>query len=83
LLSCDAVENVIKVHSIESLQLQRSIRGGHRGRINCIQVSEDGALMVTGGDDATCRVWVVEHDALATAITDGYVRWWGFFASFS
>lgn len=73
LLSCDAVENVIKVHSIESLQLQRSIRGGHRGRINCIQVSEDGALMVTGGDDATCRVWVVEHDALATAITDGYV----------
>uniref|UniRef100_A0A7S2PGR8 BEACH domain-containing protein n=1 Tax=Skeletonema marinoi TaxID=267567 RepID=A0A7S2PGR8_9STRA len=73
LLSCDAFENVVKVHSIETLQLQRSVSGGHRGRINCIKVSEDGALMVTGGDDATCRVWVVEHDALATAITDGYV----------
>lgn len=73
LLSCDAFENVVKVHSIETLKLQQSVSGGHRGRINCIQVSEDGALMVTGGDDATCRVWVVEHDALATAITDGYV----------
>lgn len=73
LMSCDAFENIIKVHSIESLQLQQSVSGGHRGRINCIQVSEDGALMVTGGDDATCRVWVVEHDSLATAITDGYV----------
>ena len=73
LMNCDAFENVVKVYSIETLQRQRSVSGGHRGRINCIKVSEDGALMVTGGDDATCRVWVVEHDALATAITDGYV----------
>ena len=73
LLSCDPFENLVKVHSVESLQLQQSLSGGHRGRINCIQVSEDGALMITGGQDATCRVWVVEHDTLATAITDGYV----------
>mmetsp|Transcript_9074 Transcript_9074/g.13677 ORF Transcript_9074/g.13677 Transcript_9074/m.13677 type:complete len:232 (+) Transcript_9074:1-696(+) len=30
--------------------------------------------MVTGGEDATCRIWIVDHEALAAAITDGFVK---------
>ena len=30
--------------------------------------------MITGGDDATCRIWVIDHQALAAAITDGFVK---------
>ena len=38
------------------------------------KVGEDGAMMVTGGHDATCRIWVIDHDSLASALMDGYVQ---------
>ena len=31
-------------------------------------------MIVTGGDDGTCRVWVVEYPEMAAAITDAYVQ---------
>ena len=74
LLSCGYLDDCVKVHSLDSLQLRSIQNGGHRGRINCLQVGEDGAVMVTGGQDATCRIWMVDHDALAAAITDGFVQ---------
>jgi WD40 repeat protein len=30
--------------------------------------------MVTGGEDATCRVWVIDHPDMAIALSDGYVQ---------
>jgi len=54
--------------------LQSNINGVHRGRINCLEVDDEGAIMVTGGDDATGHIWIVDHDALASAITDGFVK---------
>lgn len=30
--------------------------------------------MVTGGQDGTCRVWVVDHPDMAIALSDGYVQ---------
>ena len=74
LFSCGYFDDSIKIHSLDSMQLQSKINGVHRGRINCLEVEDEGAIMVTGGDDATCSVWIVDHDALASAITDGFVK---------
>lgn len=30
---------------------------GHQGAINCMSVSEDSSLLVTGSDDCTACVW--------------------------
>ena len=53
LFSCGYFDNGVKIHSLDSLQIQSNINGVHRGRINCLEVDEDGAILVTGGDDAT------------------------------
>lgn len=74
LFSCGYFDNCVKIHSLDSLQIQSNINGVHRGRINCLEVDEEGAIMVTGGDDATGNIWIVDHDALASAITDGFVK---------
>ena len=74
LMSCGYFDNCVKVHSLDSLQLQNSLNGGHRGSINCLEVDEEGEVLVTGGDDATCHIWIIDHESLALAITDGYVK---------
>ena len=74
LFSCGYFDNSVKIHTLDSLQLQSNINGVHRGRINCLEVDDEGAIMVTGGDDATGHIWIVDHDALASAITDGFVK---------
>jgi WD40 repeat protein len=74
LFSCGYFDNSVKIHSLDSFQLQSNINGVHRGRINCLEVDDEGAIMVTGGDDATGHIWIVDHNALASAITDGFVK---------
>lgn len=74
LLSCGYFDGCVKVHSVDTLQLYHNLKGGHRGGINCIKLSSDGEILVTGGEDATCRLWTIDHDALASAITDGFVE---------
>lgn len=74
LMSCGYFDDCVKVHSLGSLQIQRSLASGHRGRVNCLDVGDEGEMMVTGGDDGTCRIWIVDHGALALAITDGFVK---------
>ena len=74
LMSCGYFDNNIKTHSLDSLQLQNSVDGGHRGHITCLEVDDEGEVMVTGGVDATCRIWIIDHDYLALAITDGFVK---------
>lgn len=74
LVSCGYWDDCIKVHSVDGLRLQCSDNGGHRGPIRCLALGDDGALMVTGGQDTTCRVWVVDHPDMAVALSGGYVK---------
>ena len=73
LVSCGYWDDTVKIHGIESLDLMATENGGHRGPIRCLSVASDG-LMVTGGQDSTCRVWVVNHSDMAVALSDGYVQ---------
>uniref|UniRef100_A0A7S4NG05 BEACH domain-containing protein n=1 Tax=Odontella aurita TaxID=265563 RepID=A0A7S4NG05_9STRA len=74
LLSCGYWDNAIKAHTVEGLKLKCSESGGHSGAINCMSVGDEGGLMITGGHDATCRVWTVDWHDMAIALTDGYVQ---------
>jgi WD40 repeat protein len=52
--------------------------GGHRGPIRCLALcgpdNSGTAFMVTGGQDGTIRIWVVDHPDMSAAISDGYVQ---------
>ena len=74
LLTCGYWDDTVKTHSVDSLKLKCSKNGGHHGAINCLSIGSDGGLMVTGGQDATCRVWVIDNTDMAVALTDGYVQ---------
>ena len=72
LISCGYWDNTIKVHAIESLRVVASESGGHRGAIRCF--AEHDGLIATGGDDATCRLWVIAYSDMAVALSDGYTQ---------
>ena len=36
---------------------QKEILSQHNGSINCMTMSEDGSVLVTGSEDATARMW--------------------------
>ena len=36
--------------------------GGHDESINCIALSEDGSMLVTGSEDSTARMWSTKTD---------------------
>lgn len=74
LVSCGYWDDTVKVHSIDGSKLLCSVTGGHRGPIRCLAVGLDGGLMITGGEDGTCRVWLVDHPDMAIALSDGYVQ---------
>jgi len=74
LISCGYYDNSLKVHSLDGLRLRSCENGGHQGPINCICVGEDGGIVVSGGQDATCRVWVINDNEMGAALTDGYVQ---------
>ena len=74
LLSCGYCDNTLKAHTLDGLRLKSSETGGHLGQINCIRLAEDGTLLVTGGDDATVRVWTVENPNMAVALIDSYIQ---------
>ena len=74
LISCGYFDGKLKAHSLESLRLKDSSGGGHLGAINCISMGDDGGICITGGQDATVRVWVVDHSDMASALSDGRVR---------
>ena len=37
---------------------------GHQGKINCINASEDGTAIITGGADGNVNFWNFEGNAL-------------------
>jgi WD40 repeat protein len=74
IVSCGYWDNTIKVHSTDAWKLECMESGGHRGSIRCLSVGEDGGFMVSGGQDCTCRVWVIDHPDLAVSLADGYIQ---------
>lgn len=74
LVSCGYWDGTLKVHSSDTWRVIASETGGHNGPIRCLAMGQDGGLMVTGGQDGTCRVWVVDHPDMAIALSDAYVQ---------
>jgi len=74
LISCGYFDGNLKAHVLDSLRLKDSSGGGHRGGINCISMGDEGGLCVTGGQDGTVRVWVVDHNDMASALSDECVQ---------
>lgn len=71
ILSCGYWDNVVRVHRVSSavkLPLEGAGTGGHLGAISCLAIAQGSSLLVTGGQDATCRVWVVGNPAMASAL---------------
>ena len=73
LISCGYWDGTVKAHSSESLKILASENGGHQGPIHCLAMSNDG-FMLTGGKDCTCRIWLVDHPEMSTAMMDEYVQ---------
>jgi len=40
--------------------------GDHESAINCMAISDDGSMIVTGSDDTTAIMWSIEEDADGT-----------------
>lgn len=74
LVSCGFWDNEVKVHTLAGYRLLGGDYGGHRGPIRCIAMDEDGAFLVTGGQDGTCCIWIMDHPDMAVALSDGYVQ---------
>ena len=75
IVSCGYWDESLKGHSIDGSRILASENGGHRGAIRCLALAgSDGAFMVTGGQDGTVRIWVVDHPDLSVALADGYIQ---------
>ena len=74
LVSCGFWDSTVKVHAVDTWRQECSETGGHRGPIRCLAIGENGGILVTGGQDSTCRVWLVDHPDMAIALSDGYVQ---------
>ena len=74
LMSCGYFDSTVKAFTNDSFRLKCSESGGHRGPISCLCSDESSSLMITGGVDATLRVWTVEDINLGAALMDGYIQ---------
>ena len=48
--------------SNDDVDLVCRVPGDHDGAINCMALSEDKSLLVTGSDDFTARMWSTKTD---------------------
>ena len=66
--SCCYWDSTLKVHAVENLREISTSTGGHLGQITCLEVGDDGRVLITGGSDGTCRMWVLENASYAHAL---------------
>jgi WD40 repeat protein len=74
-ISCGYWDNSLKVHALDTLKEVVNSGGvgsgisGHMGEITCVQLGyKGGQLLITGGADGTCRVWVLESPSLVASL---------------
>jgi WD40 repeat protein len=68
-LSCGYWDDAVKVHALDSLR-EIASANGHIGEITCVQLGyKNGQVLITGGADGTCRVWVLENPSLVASFT--------------
>lgn len=72
IISCGYWDETVKAHNIDASRLMASETGGHHGAVRCL--GQDETFIVSGGQDSTCRVWVVDHPDMGIALSDGYVQ---------
>lgn len=71
ILTCGYWDHAVRRHSLDAstkLVPEDVGTGGHEGAVNCLAIADGGSLLVTGGKDATCRVWVVGNAPMALAL---------------
>jgi hypothetical protein len=74
IITCGYWDNSLKVHSLDTLKEVASNSNAHTGAVTCLQLGyQGGHTLLTGGDDATCRVWIMESPSLATAFSKDFV----------
>lgn len=74
IVSCGFWDETVKAYNCDASRIFASETGGHHGVIRCLALGQDGALMVTGCQDCTARVWVVDHPDMSIALSDAYVQ---------
>ena len=71
IISCGYWDHMVRLHHVDStvkLPLGGCGTGGHRDAITCLAIADGSSLLVTGGKDGTCRVWVVSNAPMASAL---------------
>jgi hypothetical protein len=64
-ISCGYWDNTLRVHALDTLKEVASTSSGHIGAITCVQVDKQGGhIIITGGEDGTCRVWALESPTI-------------------
>ena len=48
--------------SKDKIAVAKETLGGHDESINCMALSEDGSVVVTGSEDTTARMWSTRTD---------------------
>jgi Beige/BEACH domain/WD domain, G-beta repeat len=74
IITCSNWDETIKAFCVDGSRVLASETGGHRGAIRCLALAHDSGILVTGGQDGTVRVWVVDHPDMSIALSDGYVQ---------
>jgi WD40 repeat protein len=62
IISCGYWNNAMKVHALKDSLVEVMCKsGGHNGQITCLALGSDQHILLTGGEDGTCRVWHIHH----------------------
>ena len=70
-VSCGYWDNSLRVHALDSLKEVACATSGHVGAITCVQMDRQGGhLVLTGGEDGTCRVWLLENYSQLASLYD-------------
>lgn len=59
----------IKIFSVKTQQLLKTLPNGHSDRILSIDISEDNTLLVSGGRDGTIVIWNLQEQSTVQNIT--------------
>jgi hypothetical protein len=71
IVSCGYWDHALKVHSLDALKEVGSANSAHMGQITCVQLGYQGGMtIISGGDDGTCRVWILENPTLALSYAE-------------